>query len=96
MVTARCSPVPVSLQKPSRDVSDVRPEPFLLGNKKRRKGGSITQRWLYLDGLVPVAEVDGSNAVVSRFVFGSGNSPEYMIRGGATYRFVCDLPVRQR
>ena len=57
---------------------------------ERRKGGSITQRWLYLDGLVPVAEVDGSNAVVSRFVFGSGNSLEYMIRGGATYRFVKD------
>jgi RHS repeat-associated protein len=38
-----------------------------------------------------VAELDGAGNVVSRFVYGTKlNVPEYMIRGGATYRLLTD------
>lgn len=38
-----------------------------------------------------MAELDGSGAVVSRFVYGSkANVPDYMIRNGATYRIISD------
>ena len=49
------------------------------------------QGWLYEDPLNPVAELDGSGAVVARFVYGSRpNVPDYMVRGGTTYRFLAD------
>jgi len=38
-----------------------------------------------------VAELDGTGAVVSRFVYGTkANVPDYMIKGGVTYRIVSD------
>lgn len=38
-----------------------------------------------------VAELDGSGAVMSRFVYASkGNVPDYLVQGGATYRLICD------
>jgi RHS repeat-associated protein len=41
--------------------------------------------------LNPVAELNGSGAVVSRFVYGSrANVPDYMIQGGVNYRLVTD------
>ncbi|PYQ50471.1 MAG: hypothetical protein DMF59_10830, partial [Acidobacteria bacterium] len=47
------------------------------------------QGWLYGDLLRIVAEVDGSNTVISQFVYGSRtNVPDYMIRGGVTYRII--------
>jgi RHS repeat-associated protein len=57
---------------------------------ERRKNGAVTHRWLYHDGLCPVAELDGANAVVSRFVCAGGNAPVYMTKGGNTYRLVSD------
>jgi len=49
------------------------------------------KRWLYQDGLHPVAELDSSGAVLSRFVYGvRGNVPAYMVRGGVTYKIVAD------
>src|SRR5204862_3899361 len=42
-------------------------------------------------GLKPIVELDGANQVVSRFIYaGKVNVPEYMIKGGATYRIVTD------
>ncbi|MEZ4837065.1 MAG: hypothetical protein R2873_34570 [Caldilineaceae bacterium] len=39
------------------------------------------------DSLNPVAELDGNNNVVSRFVYASkAHVPDYMIKGGVTYR----------
>jgi hypothetical protein len=39
----------------------------------------------------PVAELDGSGSVVSRFVYGSGTDvPDYMVRAGSTYRISTD------
>jgi hypothetical protein len=38
-----------------------------------------------------VAELNGSNQVVSRFVYASkANVPDYMISGGVTYRLISD------
>jgi RHS repeat-associated protein len=46
---------------------------------------------LYDGQLRIVAELDGSNNVVSRFVYGSRrNVPDYMIKGGVTYRIISD------
>jgi RHS repeat-associated protein len=49
------------------------------------------QGFLYQDWLRPIAELDGAGAVVSRFVYATGGSvPDYMVKGGATYRIVSD------
>ena len=49
------------------------------------------QGFLWDDQLRIVAELDGAGAVVSRFVYAEGvNVPEYMVKGGATYRIVTD------
>ncbi len=51
----------------------------------------LTKQWLYKDGLRPVAELDGSGAVVARYVYGSDrNVPDYVVRGGNTYRVLAD------
>lgn len=47
--------------------------------------------FLYQDSLNPIAELDGSGSVVSRFVYGDrGNVPEYMVKSGVTYRLISD------
>lgn len=57
----------------------------------RRVDGDLVRGWLYQDGLRPVAELDGSGNLVSRFVYaGGGNLPAYMIRDGQTYRLIAD------
>jgi RHS repeat-associated protein len=57
----------------------------------RRLNGTLTQGWLYQSQLAPVAELDGSGAVVSRFVYATHvNVPDYMVKGGQTYRLVLD------
>lgn len=57
----------------------------------RKVNGVFTQRFLYQSQLAPVAELDGTGAVVSRFVYGTRvNVPDYMVRGGVTYRIVTD------
>jgi RHS repeat-associated protein len=41
--------------------------------------------------LKPIVELDGSNNVVSRFVYSAGiNVPAYMLKAGVTYRIVSD------
>jgi RHS repeat-associated protein len=48
---------------------------------------------LYENQLEPVAELDGSGNLVSRFVYcgcGAGNIPQYMLKGGVTYRIISD------
>jgi RHS repeat-associated protein len=57
----------------------------------RRLNGTLTQGWLYQSQLAPVAELDGSGAVVSRFVYATHvNVPDYLVKGGQTYRLVLD------
>ena len=49
------------------------------------------QGFLYQDDLKPVVELDGSNNVVTRFVYGTSSIvPDYLVKGGVTYRIVSD------
>ncbi|MDH4101742.1 MAG: RHS repeat-associated core domain-containing protein, partial [Nitrospirota bacterium] len=68
---------------------------YVVDGQNRRIGkkvnGSLVQAFLYEDQLRPVAELNGSGAVVSRFVYGTKvNVPEYMVRNGVTYRIITD------
>ncbi len=57
----------------------------------KRVNGVLVQGFLYRDQLKPVAELDGTGAVVSRFVYGSSPLvPDYLIKGGTTYRILSD------
>jgi RHS repeat-associated protein len=57
----------------------------------RKVNGAVTHRWLYQGQLRPVAELDSTGAILSRFVYGvRAVAPEYMIRGGVAYRLVTD------
>jgi RHS repeat-associated protein len=57
----------------------------------KRVNGALVQGFLYQDALRPIAELDGAGNVVSRFVYaGLANVPEYLMKGGATYRIIAD------
>lgn len=76
--------------------NDVLYDVDALGRRIRRRvmdGMTVLeeQRWLYLDGLNPVVELDDSNAIVRIFVYGTrANVPDYMIQGSSKYRFITD------
>jgi len=68
---------------------------YVIDARNRRVGkkvnGTLVQGFLYGDQLKPVAELDGSGAVVARFVYGTRpNVPDYMGKGGVTYRYITD------
>jgi RHS repeat-associated protein len=68
---------------------------YLVDGFNRRIGKKVNgvpaQGFLYLDGLKPLAELDGSNNLVSVFVYGSRSTvPDYMVKGGVTYRIISD------
>jgi RHS repeat-associated protein len=68
---------------------------YVIDGQNRRVGrkvnGVLVQGWLYQNQLNPVAELDGSGNVVSRFVYGGrANVPDYMTRNGVTYRLISD------
>jgi YD repeat-containing protein len=68
---------------------------YVIDGQNRRIGkrvnGTLVQGFLYQSQLAPVAELDGSNQVVSRFVYGTrAHVPDYLIKGGATYRLLSD------
>ncbi len=68
---------------------------YVVDGQNRRIGkkvnGVLTQGFLYQNQLNPVAELDGTGTIVSRFVYGTkANVPDYMIKGGVTYRIVSD------
>ncbi len=53
----------------------------------------MVQGFLYENQLEPVAELDGSGNLVARFVYcgcGANNIPQYMLKGGVTYRIIAD------
>ena len=49
------------------------------------------QGFLYQNQLNPVAELYGNGAIVSRFVYASKSTvPDYLLKGGTTYRIISD------
>jgi RHS repeat-associated protein len=67
---------------------------YVVDGQNRRIGkkvnGTLVQCFLY-DGAHLVAELDGAGNVVGRFIYGSrSNVPDYMIKGGTTYRIIAD------
>lgn len=68
---------------------------YVMDGQDRRIGkrlnGSLVQGFLYQDKLSPVAELDGSGAIVSRFIYGSEPYiPDYMVKSGVSYRIISD------
>jgi RHS repeat-associated protein len=68
---------------------------YLIDGLGRRVGkifnGTLISQWIYRDALKPVAELNGSGALIAQFVYGSkSNVPDYVRRGGNTYRVVSD------
>jgi RHS repeat-associated protein len=68
---------------------------YVIDGQNRRVGkkidGVLTQGFLYKDQLNLVAELDGNNNVVARFIYGTKiNVPDYMEKGGTTYRIISD------
>jgi RHS repeat-associated protein len=63
-----------------------------LGRRVGKKvNGTRVKGFLYENALQPVAELDGTGAVVARFIYAERvNVPETMIRGGVTYRLLTD------
>ncbi len=65
----------------------VDPENHRVG---KEINGARSEGFLY-DGDRIVAQLDGNNKIVSRFVYATGGtSPDYMISGGETYRIFSD------
>jgi RHS repeat-associated protein len=56
----------------------------------KKEGGVLQTGFLY-EGDRVVAQLNGSNQVVSQFIYASGTiSPDYMVTGGVTYRIFSD------
>ncbi|MBN1575943.1 MAG: hypothetical protein JW913_05285 [Chitinispirillaceae bacterium] len=68
---------------------------YIVDGMNRRIGKKVNDAlvsgFVYKDQLSPVAQLDGSENVVSTFVYGTKiNVPDYMVRGGVTYRIITD------
>jgi RHS repeat-associated protein len=68
---------------------------YVIDGKNRRVGkkvnGTLVQGLIYAGQLEPVAEVDGAGNVVSHFIYASkSHVPNYMVKGGVTYRIIED------
>lgn len=68
---------------------------YLVDAANRRIGkkvnGTLVQAFLWQSQLQPAAELDGAGNVVARFVYATKpNVPDYMVKGGITYRLFTD------
>jgi len=68
---------------------------YVIDGQNRRVGkkmnGVLQMGWLWHSQLAPVGELNGSGALVSRFVYATHiNVPDYMVKDGQTYRMVLD------
>ena len=77
------------------DLPDSTALDYLADGRNRRVGkkvnGTLVQGFLYQDQLKPAAELDAQGNVVSRFVYaGKANVPDYLVKGGVTYRILGD------
>jgi RHS repeat-associated protein len=77
----------VTLPNATRITYIIDPENHRVGKKVN---GVLNSGFLY-DGDRVIAQLNGSNQIISRFVYATGaNSPDYMISGGVTYRMFSD------
>jgi RHS repeat-associated protein len=63
------------------------------GNNKRvgKRYGSLLIQGILYEGARIVAELDGGGTIVSRFIYATGShSPDLMLKGTSTFRFVKD------
>ena len=79
----------------SVNLPDGRQLEYVIDGQNRRIGkkvnGVLVQGFLYQDQLKPIAELDNTGAIISRFVYAKRiNVPDYMIRDGVTYRIITD------
>jgi len=79
----------------SVELPDGRLIEYVVDGRNRRVGkkvdAALVQGFLYGDQLDPVAELDSSGDVVARFVYGTmPHSPDYLVKGSATYRLITD------
>jgi RHS repeat-associated protein len=67
---------------------------YLIDAKNRRVGkqmSGVLQAGFLYDGNQVVAQLNGSNQIVSQFIYATGaTSPDYMVSGGVTYRIFSD------
>jgi len=68
---------------------------YLIDGQNRRIGkkvnGTLVQGFLYSGQLRPVVELDGRGNVVARFIYATrANVPDYLVKGGITYRVITD------
>jgi RHS repeat-associated protein len=68
---------------------------YVVDGQNRRVGKKINGAWLQkflsLNDFKPIAELDGGNNIVSLFIYGTQSIvPDYMVKGGITYRFITD------
>jgi RHS repeat-associated protein len=57
----------------------------------KKVNGKLVQGFLYQDALKPVAELDESGNLVSRFVYGTNlDVPDYIIKNGSIYKIISD------
>jgi RHS repeat-associated protein len=80
----------LSVQKPDGTLIE-----YVHDAEHRRVGkkvnGTLVQGFLYQDRYRPVAVLDGSGNLLSRFIYGSkGNVPDYFVKGSNTYRILSD------
>jgi RHS repeat-associated protein len=79
----------------SATLPDGRKVEYVVDARDRRVGkkvnGQLEQGFLYQGQLSPIAELDGAGNIVSRFVYATKpNVPDYMEKGGKTYRIISD------
>jgi RHS repeat-associated protein len=68
---------------------------YIVDGMNRRVGkkvnGQLVQGLLYQSRLSPIAELDGAGQLKSRFVYATHETvPDYLVKGGVTYRIVTD------
>lgn len=68
---------------------------YVTDGQGRRVGkkinGTLVQGFVWRSQLQPAAELDGNGTLVSRFVYATRvNVPDYMVKGGQTYRIITD------
>ncbi len=77
------------------DLEDGRVVEYVLDHASRRvarrENGVLQRRFVWQGRLQVAAELDAAGGLVSRFVYATRpNVPDYMVRGGVTYRILTD------